>query len=132
MFWCTPQWSCDERHGIPVLLVTPYMSQCFVSTPVSCVLFNTGMREGRGGKNWVYNYIPADWVLELVGVATGCGVTGEGAEEWRIRLGDRLSRINLYTPHTTHHYIIDRGGVVNSQFSRGASSVKVGVIVASL
>ena len=29
-------------------------------------------------------YIPADWVLELVGVATWCGVTGEGAEEWRI------------------------------------------------
>jgi hypothetical protein len=34
-----------------------------------------------------------DWALEMVGVATGCGVTGEGAEEWRSRLEERLSRM---------------------------------------
>ena len=41
----------------------------------------------------IHMYIPVDgfWV----GVALGCGVTGDGAVECSNRLDDRLSRINL-------------------------------------
>ena len=48
-------------------------------------------------------YVPVDCMLVLVGVAAECGVTGEGAEEWRRRLEERLFRMKLWTQHTHTH-----------------------------
>ena len=49
---------------------------------------------------YMYIHVPVDgfWV----GVALGCGVTGDGAVECSSRLDDRLSRINLRRADSRH------------------------------